>query len=47
MLEVIPNFNRYGYPNKDFDEPVGYDNLTRKQKNKVVWDKLTEAEIKS
>jgi len=46
MLEVTPSFNRYGYPNKDFQEPVNYDDLTRKQRNKIVWDELKEAQRK-
>jgi hypothetical protein len=46
MLEVTPGNNRYGYPNKEFQEPVYYKNLTRKQKNKIAWDELKESEIK-
>jgi len=45
-LEVTPSINRYGYPNEEFQEPVSYRHLTRKQKNKVVWNELTEAQIK-
>ena len=46
VLEVTSSYNRYGYPNKEFQEPVRYENLTRKQKNKIVWDELTEAQCK-
>jgi len=46
MLEVTPSFNRYGYPNKDFQEPTNYDDLTQKQRNKIVWDELKEAQRK-
>jgi hypothetical protein len=46
VLEVSPSFNRYGYPNEEFQEHVNYGDLTRKQKNKIVWDELLEAQIK-
>ena len=45
-LEVSPNINRYGYPNEKFQESVTYGHLTRKQKNKVIWNELAEAKIK-
>ncbi|MCL2143805.1 MAG: hypothetical protein FWH44_06090 [Methanomassiliicoccaceae archaeon] len=48
MIRVDPHFFRpYGYPNKEFIQPVRYEDLTRKQKLKVVWDELTEAQIKT
>jgi len=45
-LEVVPSIYPYGYPNREYQEPVRYCYLTRKQRAKVKWDPLTEAQIK-
>jgi len=46
-MRVDPHFFRpYGYPNKEFIQPVHYTALTYRQKRKVVWDELIEARIK-
>ena len=46
-IRVTPfSTNRYGYPNKEFDEPISYDNLSRKQKYRVVWDELEESQFR-
>lgn len=47
LLKVTSSFNRYGYPNKEFQEPVNYLYLTRKQKAKIVWNELKEAQLKA
>jgi hypothetical protein len=48
MMRVDPHFGRpYGYPNENYIQPVHYNFLTRKQKLKVVWDELVEAQIKT
>jgi len=47
-MRVDPHFFRpYGYPNEEYIQPVRYEGLTTKQKRKVVWDELVEAQIKS
>jgi len=43
-LRVTPNFERHGYPNEKYSEPVRYDSLTRKQKGKIIWDELDETQ---
>ena len=47
-MRVDPYFMRpYGYPNDEYIQPVRYSGLTRKQKRKVVWDELTEAQVRT
>jgi len=46
IMQVIPSITPHGYPNENYSEPVRYEALTRKQKLKVVWDELEEAQYK-
>lgn len=48
-LRVEPGIvmRAYGYPNKDYSEPVAYDEgLNLKQKRRVKWDPLVESQVK-
>ena len=49
MMRVEPGIvNRaYGYPNKDYSEPVSYlEYLNLKQKRRIKWDELFESQVK-